>query len=222
MRASSLLAWALVGCGRCDEGKGNVVVDVPVQIDAASSGAGSYPIVTFKLAHPIAFPKPDRVSSCRPTLGSITFDEMKVQKLAPGRKVERPPFGSEPGTVFELDGTFANGADEKCFTPITMFMAGDGRPLGEDGPPVFFPFVSGVPIETNRVRPGVAPHGTIRILERLVAPEGERRIVLGVDMADDKGTVTWVTLDLEDGHVEETVANEPHLVPSPPLPRAEP
>ncbi len=74
-----------------------------------------------------------------------------------------------------------------------MFIAGDGLPLGEDGPPVFFPLVRGEPIETNPVRPGVAPHGTIKILERFVVPAGEPRIVLGVDMADDTEKVTGVS-----------------------------
>jgi hypothetical protein len=35
-------------------------------------------------------------------------------------------------------------------------------------------------------------------------------------MADAKGNVTWLALDLHDGHVEETVANEPRLVPAQP------
>jgi len=145
-----------------------------------------------------------------------------VQKLAPDRKVARPPYGSKAGAVFELNGTFTNGAGEKCFVPLTMFMAGDGLPLGEDGPPAFFAPVQGAPAETNGSHPAVAPHATVRVVERFVAPEAERRIVLGVDMADDKGTVTWLAFDLEDGHVEETVANEPRLVPSLPSPRAEP
>lgn len=214
-----VLALALVGCGPCD-GKATLIGD-RTQTSGRADASASYPVVTFRLDHTVAFPQRQRVTQCRPTLGRVTFDEMKVQKLAPDQKVERPPFRSKPGAIFELSGIFANGADEKCFTPITMFIAGDGLPLGEDGPPVLFPLVRGEPIETNRVRPGVAPHGTIKILERFVVPEGEPRIVLGVDMADDKGTVTWLTLDLEDGHVEEMVANEPHLVPAPPLPRAE-
>jgi hypothetical protein len=219
--AWAALALALVGFGRCDEAKVGPIRDPAALTDGSSNALGSYPIVTFKLSHAVAFPQRERVAPCRPSLGSVTFDEMKVQKLASDRKVARPPYGSNAGTLFELSGTFANGADEKCFTPITMFMAGDGLPLGEDGPPVLFTPVPGQPFETNRLRPGVAPHGTMKIIERFVAPEGERRVVLGVDMADDKGTVTWLTLDLEDGHVEETVANEPRLVPSPPLPRAE-
>jgi hypothetical protein len=213
-----MLALSLVGCGRCDDDgnappAGNVVEQTDASPDRMET-TGSYPIVTFKLGHTVAFPPGQRVDACRPSLGSVTFDEMKVQKLAPGRKVARPPFGSEAGDIFELSGTFTNGADEKCFTPITMFIAGDGLPLGEDGPPVFFAPMPGIPFETNRLRPGVAPHGAIKIFERFVAPKGERRIVLGIDMADDKGTVTWLALDLDDGHVEETVANEPLLVPS--------
>jgi hypothetical protein len=218
MRLCPVLALVLVGCGRCDD-DGNVprASDGVAQTDASSSGMdamGNYPVVTFKLDHTVAFPQGQRVDACRPSLGSVTLEEMKVQKLAPGRKVARPPFGSKAGDIFELSGTFTNGADEKCFTPITMFIAGDGLPLGEDGPPVFFTPMPGIPFETNRLRPGVAPHGAIRIFERFVAPQGERRIVLGIDMADDKGTVTWLALDLDDGHVEETVANEPLLVPS--------
>jgi hypothetical protein len=218
----AMLALALAGCGRCDDGSVAPIGDGSPHTEGTSDASGSYPIVTFKLDYTVAFPQRERVAECRPSLGSVTFDELKVQKLAPGRKVARPPFGSEAGGVFELSGTFSNGADEKCFVPFTMFMAGDGRPLGEDGPPTFFAPVPAAPFETNRSRPGVAPHGTLRIIERFVAPEAERRIVLGIDMADDKGNVTWLTFDLEDGHVEKTVANEPRLVPAPPAPRPEP
>jgi len=215
-----VLALALVGCGRCDDGQGPLAGNRPAQSGGASSEAGSYPIVTFRLAHSVTFPQRERVAQCRPSSGSLTFDELKVQKLAPGRKVARPPFGSEAGDIFELRGTFTNGADEKCFVPITMFIAGDGRPLGEDGPPAFLAPLPGGPLETSGSHPAVAPHGTMKIIERFVAPEGERRMVLGVDMADDEGTVAWLAIDLEDGHVEETVANEPRLVPSLPSPRS--
>jgi hypothetical protein len=40
-------------------------------------------------------------------------------------------------------------------------------------------------------------------------PHGERN-------DDDNGIVTWLALDLDDGHVEETVANEPRFVPAQP------
>jgi hypothetical protein len=96
MRVQAVLALALVGCGRCDGGRAVPVGDRTAPTAGTSNATGSYPILTFRLGHTVAFPQRERVARCRPSSGSLTFDEMKVQKLAPDRKVARPPYGTAP------------------------------------------------------------------------------------------------------------------------------
>jgi hypothetical protein len=217
MKLLAALALALVGCGRCDEGKAGAVSGSirARQTDEVAKTLLPSPVVTFQLGRSIVLPSGQRAAKWRPYWDRYTFDELKVQKVPSDWKVERMPDGLRPGTIFELSGTFTNEGEEKCFASPLMVLTGDGRPLGDDGPPRFFSVAPDAHVETNRSRHGVAPHETVRVVERYVAPEAERRFIFDVDTGDDKGNVTWLMVDLEDGHCEETVANVPPLVPSP-------
>jgi outer membrane protein assembly factor BamB len=173
---------------------------------AAPNGA----VATFSIGRDVKLPKRPRVSKCSPGQGTYRIETLKAQHVGIDTKVDIKDF--RPAMVFEVEGSYTNTSTDDCFANIFNALAEDGRPLAGAGPVILFTIERGEQTHTNDAHYAVDPGAKRRFVFRYAAPEGVRRVLLGINEDAGDGRTPWLMLDLEDGKNELTIAKRPPLV----------